>query len=421
MSRAFDGVAVRAGARAAARHLRHVVAGPESAPAPADPNWRRTAARTALCLTTVALFGFSVMLSHLESWEFVLVLAAAQIAPLPLAVRYPLWGWRIGCLALLLTPLIPPRPLAPTGPSSGQHVIGLPWNPVELITLMVAFCVAGARYGRPVLLWTWALTLAVMGLSARWGIETIVMAAATTTAAIVIDGATARQRARRELSTQAELTELERARRAILEERARIARELHDVVAHHMSLLAIQTESAVYRLADLPQPAKDEFRAASRSARTALKEMRQLLDILRGDQPAERRPQPQIRDLPKLVEGARQAGVQVVLSMPDTKLDVPPAAAICAYRIVQESLSNAHRHAHGALVTIAVEHTKSAVRLNVTNTAADQGAHPDTGGQSYGLVGMRERVSLLGGSLSAGPTPEGGFSVSAVLPVDRST
>jgi len=207
----------------------------------------------------------------------------------------------------------------------------------------------------------------------------------------------------------------------VLEERARIARELHDVVAHHMSLVAVRAETAPYRLAGLDDAVRGEFGSLSETAREALSDMRRLLGVLRYDQPAGRSPQPRLSDLPELIETSRKAGVPVRLAAPPA-LEVPSGVGVCAYRIVQESLSNAGRHAPGAAVTVTVDHDVDAVLLRVANGPAEPvdlveiGAGPAPG-PGHGLTGMRERVALLGGSLSAGPSPDGGFVVSALLPI----
>ncbi len=176
-----------------------------------------------------------------------------------------------------------------------------------------------------------------------------------TAATIAVDSIGSRRRAQRALAAQTERAEIEQARRAVLEERTRIARELHDVVAHHMSLIAVRAETAPYRLGDLPEPARAEFSSLSEVAREALTEMRRLLGVLRHDQPAGLAPQPQLADLPALVDAARQAGVSVELSVPAALARCLPALRLCAYRIVQESLSNASQHAPGAAVTVSVE------------------------------------------------------------------
>jgi signal transduction histidine kinase len=140
--------------------------------------------------------------------------------------------------------------------------------------------------------------------------------------------------------------------------------------------------------------------------------------VLRSDQPPERAPQPGLPDLPGLIDTARQAGMAVELSAPPALDRVPPSAGVCAYRIVQEALSNVGRHAAGAPVAVSVHHTAQTITLQVTNgPGVPAGPRANGRGPGHGLVGMRERVELLGGSLSAGPAPDGGFLVSAVLPL----
>jgi signal transduction histidine kinase len=150
--------------------------------------------------------------------------------------------------------------------------------------------------------------------------------------------------------------------------------------------------------------------------------MRRLLGVLRDDRPAALAPQPQLADLPALVDAARRAGVSVELSVPAALGQVPSGIGVCAYRIVQESLSNASQHAPGAPVTVSVDHDSGAVLLRVAN---GPGGPPDPSANEHrpghGLTGMHERVALLGGSLSAGPAPDGGFVVSAVLPLGETS
>jgi signal transduction histidine kinase len=235
-----------------------------------------------------------------------------------------------------------------------------------------------------------------------------------------VDSIGLRLRAQRALAAQTERTEAERARLALLEERARIARELHDVVAHHMSLIAVQAETAPYRLTDLPVTARAEFGSLSAAARAALSDMRQLLGVLRQDEPARLSPQPQLSELPLLVDAARRAGVAVELSVPAALESVPAGVGVCAYRIVQESLSNASQHAPGAAVTVSVGQDSGSVQLRVANgPGGPADRRPDDRPPGQGLTGMRERVALLGGSLSAGPASDGGFVVSAVIPLGR--
>ena len=413
----MPGIPLAAGTREAARAaagqawhgLIQVLTGPEP-----PPVWRwhspqeRRAWYAALGVATLALC--AVNLAGIATWGQ-LLLAVPVVAPLPLAARYPMLAWRIGWFALLLAPLVP---AAWRG--------GWPWGAGQILALLGAFCLAGIRQQRPALWWMWALSLIPWWLWLAAGVPnpngpagaTIIF----TAVAVAVDSIGSRLGAQRALAAQAERTEAERAQRAVLEERARIARELHDVVAHHMSLIAVRAETAPYRLPGLPEAARAEFGSLSEVAREALTEMRRLLGVLRHDQPAALAPQPQLADLPSLVDTARQAGLAVELSVPAALDHVPSGVGVCAYRIVQESLSNASQHAPGAAVTVSVGHDCGAVLLRVANGPGGPAGPPvNEHGPGHGLTGMRERVALLGGSLSAGPSPDGGFVVSAVLPV----
>ncbi len=342
------------------------------------------------------------------------VVALVVVLALPLAVRRPLLAWRIGWLGLLTVPLL--------------HMSwwgGLPWDPVQVLVVLAMLGAAGIRHDRPVMFWLWLLTLVPWWFWIVHDGLSVVTAALGSVAflamAVAVDSVGSRQRAQVALADQAEAAEVERARRAVLEERARIARELHDVVAHHMSLMAIRAESAPHRMGALPDPVRAEFGALSEAAREALADMRRLLGVLHSDQPAARAPQPGLPDLPGLVETARQAGMTVELSTSPASGRVPPSAGVCAYRIIQEALSNAGRHAAGAPVTVSVHQDADTVTLQVTNGPGVQtGSHANGHRPGHGLAGMRERAGLLGGSLSAGPAADGGFEVSAVLPLSGS-
>jgi signal transduction histidine kinase len=400
-------------ARGAWRSLVEVLIGPDP---PGVWRWRspqgRRAAYATLGVVTLVLCAANLV-SGVATPEQ-LVLAVPVVAPLPLAARYPMWAWRIGWLALLLVPLAP-----------AHWWGGWPWGPGQIFALLGAFALAGIRQQRPELWWMWALTLIPWWLWLAADIPdvggpvgaTFVSAAA----AVAVDSIGFWLRAQRALTTQTQRAEKEQARRAVLEERTRIARELHDVVAHHMSLIAVRAETASYRLPGLPESAQAEFGSLSEEAREALAEMRRLLGVLRDDQPPALAPQPQLADLPVLVDTAREAGLSVELSVPVSLRQVPSGIGLCAYRIVQESLANASQHAPGAAVTVSVDHDVASVLLRVANGpgghAGPAGLSPNERGPGYGLTGMRERVALLGGSLSAGPAPGGGFVVSAVLPL----
>ena len=216
-------------------------------------------------------------------------------------------------------------------------------------------------------------------------------------------------------------------RRLVLEERARIARDLHDIVAHHMSLVVVQAETAGYRHPDLTDSARAELDSISNSARAALAETRALLAVLRNeDDEAEHAPQPGLGQLAELVEGARRAGQHVAADVRLDGDDLRPGTSLAAYRIVQESLANAARHAPGAAVRLVVEQDAEALRVAVLNEAAPGGVPTvalDPGGvdvPGHGIIGMRERAVAEGGSLDAAPEADGGFAVRAVLPLEAS-
>jgi signal transduction histidine kinase len=357
------------------------------------------------------------------TWAIVLLILVllAGVAPLPLAAWRPLLGWRIGWLALAGMPW-----LGIWQRESGTVFAGWPWNPVQVAVLVVVFTAAGARYPRGVLWWMWALTLVPWWLQVSQGRPGLAMltvgALVFTAVALAADAFGGRYRARLELAEVSERAETEAARRAVLEERARIARELHDAVAHHLSLIAVRAEAAPYRLDRLADDARTEFAELGGTAREALTEMRRLLGVLRTGETAESAPQPDLGELPGLVDSARDAGLAVELSSRGPLDGLAPAVGMCAYRIVQESLSNAGRHAPGAVISVAVDVKTAIVLLKVRNgppAVARNGAGaraPAVNGHGHGLVGMRERVTLLGGNFSAGPVPGGGFEVAAELP-----
>ncbi len=214
------------------------------------------------------------------------------------------------------------------------------------------------------------------------------------------------------------------ARRAVLEERVRIARELHDVVAHHVSLMGIQAGVAQRLFDSRPDEARDAVAAVQSDSRRVISELQRLLGVLRGptDAPAgdqdDREATPGLRQLPALVDSVRQAGLPVELDVRGFADDLTPGLELSAYRIVQEALTNTLKHAGSARASVQVRCDYRAVEVEVLDDGrGPNGSAPGdpSGGRGRGLVGMRERVSLHGGRLEAGPRPEGGFRVHATL------
>jgi signal transduction histidine kinase len=214
-------------------------------------------------------------------------------------------------------------------------------------------------------------------------------------------------------------------------ERARIARELHDVVAHHISMVAVQAETARLTTPGLPAAGAQRFAEISDTARAGLTEMRRLLGVLREDAEdagatvADRHPQPGLPQLAELIDAAREASgsaARLIVSGPVAEFD--PGVELAAYRIVQEALTNARRHAPGAAIDVELRYDDNALHLRIRDNgpgpvrapAADGQVPPETPGGGHGLLGMRERALAVGGSLRTGAAAGGGFFVAADLP-----
>ncbi|MGW2182167.1 sensor histidine kinase [Streptomyces sp. NPDC001732] len=225
--------------------------------------------------------------------------------------------------------------------------------------------------------------------------------------------------ARTQLVVQEELTAEERARRTLLEERNRIARELHDVVAHHMSVVSIQAQVVPHLVDNPSDELRENVEGIRRNAVDALTELRRVLGVLRSEDPlpqaARHAPQPTLDRLDELIGNARGAGVTVTAGTTGQPRPLSPGVELSVFRIVQEALSNAMRHAPGARVRVEIGHGTSEVTVRVTNTAPDR-AVPPSPGAGHGLLGMRERAAMLGGEIATGPTPDGGYEVAAILP-----
>ena len=222
----------------------------------------------------------------------------------------------------------------------------------------------------------------------------------------------------RELSDALERERVEEARIAAAEERARIARELHDVVAHAMSTIVLEAGAERVNLARQEGSTHDALRSIERTGRQALAEMRRLVGVLRaeGDDP-ELAPQPSLRRLDELVERVRRAGLAVSVDVVGEPVDLPPGVDISAYRIAQEGLTNVLKHAGEATAALVVTYGSDWVEIEVSDDG--RGAPAANGGGGHGLNGLRERVALFGGELDAGPREEGGFRVRARLRVER--
>ena len=239
-------------------------------------------------------------------------------------------------------------------------------------------------------------------------------------AAAYLFGSTVRNRRlyTQELEERAVALERERdeeAKRAVADERLHIAQELHDVVAHSMGVIAVQAGVGAHVIDADPAEAKKSLEAIAHTSRTTLTEIRRMLGVLRSDSEAEYAPAPTLDDVDKLVRDIRAAGVEVeVKSEGDTATELPPGVEFTAYRIVQEALTNVLKHAGKARASVLLRYEPSTLRIEVTDDGRGVNGHASDAG--HGLMGMRERVGVYGGSFEAGPRVGGGFRVAASLP-----
>ena len=394
------------GATATRRIAAMVAVGVTRPPAP-RPRWlvRRRVDLVAVADVIVALICFSATNStlsnhHVANAGMIFLISLALCAPLAARTYLPLTAWCASALALFWVG----GAYSPVGVLAGGvlvyilclYAVAVRCEAWVVVTAAVVTAVGGMFvYGQPP--GTALLTAAVPVL-----------------AGVVIR--TRRGNTER-LAVQERRHEGERA---LLEERQRIARELHDVVAHHMSVIAIQAEAAPYKTPDPPKELVESFAEIRASALSGLNELRRVLGVLRSDAP-DTTPQPGLGDLDGLLESARSAGVTVTAGISGTARPLPDGVDLSAYRIVQEALSNAMRHAPGAAVEVKLHYGEAALAVEIRNEHSPPGARggvPAEGG-GHGIIGMRERATMLGGNLQAGPTEKGEFLVTAALPLDN--
>jgi len=367
-------------------------------------SWVARASAAADVVMALALFGIAVSGPPDPYANPETLLVACQLLPLALVRRQPVGA------ALVMA----------AGNLIGLFAIDY-YPAVSIIALVVVVGVVASRVER-----TTAAQVAAVAdlalLAALWHPafqpQTVAfMLVAVLLALVFGDNLRSRQQAESGLVAAEEQRILEARQRALLEERSRIARELHDVVAHHMSLIAVQSQSAPRRIADLPPEGAADFEEINAAARNALTEMRRVLAVLRDDgSGAERAPQPGVDALPTLIAEARNAGQTVELRITGEPRPLPDALDVSIYRIVQEALTNVRRHAGVTAADVTISYRTDGVRVRVTDDGGgDHAAGEHTG---HGLIGLRERVTLLGGRLSAGNGDRGGFAVDASLPYE---
>ncbi|KJY24490.1 MULTISPECIES: sensor histidine kinase [Streptomyces] len=302
--------------------------------------------------------------------------------------------------------------------------VATPAAPHFGLTLTVALFTVGRRC-RPAAVAAAGLAtvpLAAVGLGGSLipsGLNVLTNAVA---AALVVGAAVAANRWQREVEANRQLL----AERAVAEERRRIARELHDIVAHHITTMQLMAGGARVSLEHDPGAAREALVTLEASGRMALGEMRQLLDVLRAGEEAESAPpapQPGTADLQRIVTESRLAGMDTEFTVHGTVRPLPPTVGLTVFRVVQEALTNARKHAGNANARVRLTYRPQEVSVEVCDDGPGDGpprrtpARPRSGRAGYGLIGMRERVALHGGTLEAAPREDGGFRVAARLPV----
>jgi signal transduction histidine kinase len=321
----------------------------------------------------------------------------AVAVPIAICDRWPMGAWR---LAILLLPQV-----VSTTSALYPGDEGFSYPPALVVMYVLVLYVVARRQERGVLVAIWLISV---------GLLLVIDRGATVGVAVLAAPLLIGYNVRGRKSTAVELAQVSQAQ-AVLEERSRIARELHDVVAHHMSVIAIQAEAVPLQARGDAARLEQGLAEIRTLSLEAISELRQVLGVLRDEQGrTDTAPQPGLDRLEELVANARGAGLRASLERGGS-MRVPPAVGLSAYRIVQESLSNAMRHAPGARVTVRVTRTPAELRVRVSN---GPGVRPGTqAGAGHGLIGMRERVAVLNGTLEAGPSAYG-FKVEARIPLE---
>jgi signal transduction histidine kinase len=299
-----------------------------------------------------------------------------------------------------------------------------PWQPGSFVSHLTVLTVVAIRTRPRTAAWMWVITAAyafvvesVFGY--HFGNNSAPMLVLSALALLAVTIWHIRRSAEQEMTAQQTVTAHERSRRTLLEERTTIARELHDVVAHHMSVVAIQAEAAPYRVENPPPELEKAFATIRENAVAALTELRRVLGVVRAeDYEAPDAPQPTLADLDALLGNVREAGLTVHKVVTGAVRELPQGVELSAYRIVQEALSNALRHAPGASARVEIGYVLGGLGLRIVNGPASQGAPARSAhGAGHGITGMRERVSMLNGEMTTGETDDGGYEVTVFLPV----
>ncbi|MEU6354405.1 histidine kinase [Streptomyces sp. NPDC047072] len=347
-----------------------------------------------------------------------LFVGLAALAPILLTMVRPVMAFWLSLAATLAT-----YPMAFVNSWQQEW----PWLPGSFVCHLVVVTVVAVRTRPRTAAWMWLLTgiygliwQGALGGSHYYRSNTVEMLFASALSLLVVSVWHIRRDAARTVTAEQTVTAHERSRRTLLEERTTIARELHDVVAHHMSVVAIQAEAAPYRVENPPPELEKAFATIRENAVAALTELRRVLGVVRAeDYEAPDAPQPTLADLDALLANVRETtGLGVDKTVTGAVRELPQGVELSAYRIVQEALSNTLRHAPGASAKVEIGYVLGGLGLRIVNDPPPLSALiKPSPGAGHGITGMRERVSMLGGEMTAGSTDEGGYEVAVFLPV----
>jgi signal transduction histidine kinase len=367
----------------------------------------------------LALFGVPSVIGA-PAFEFrfgvralMLLIIAAMVIPVIFRRKYPVQAFAVAAVAGALQLILFPQPVG-----SDLAILLLlytlaAYRPRRVSIAGLAVCLIGAVTAVGV----WAPS--GVGAIDRVLLATVLFSGTALVAWVLGDSMRYRRAYLTSLEDRAARLERERdaqAQIAAAAERARIARELHDVIAHNVSVMVVQADGAGYALRRDPDRAGQALAAISRTGRQALAEMRRLLGVLRSDdQQADLAPQPGLDQLRELLDQAREAGMSVSFTLEGPARPLPEGAELAAYRVVQESLTNTRKHGGlAAAAAVTLRYEPDGLLLQVTDDGLGAAAAAD--GPGHGLAGMRERVEMYGGTVRAGPLPGGGYQVTARLP-----
>ncbi|MFF4540814.1 histidine kinase [Streptomyces aureus] len=300
-----------------------------------------------------------------------------------------------------------------------------PWAPGSFLAHVTVLTVVALRSRPRVAAWMWLLTAAYSLMAETlfgggyYSANSFPLLFVSALALLIVTVRNIRREAEQEVTAHQSETAQERSRRTLLEERTTIARELHDVVAHHMSVVAIQAEAAPYRVENPPPELEQAFVTIRENAVAALTELRRVLGVVRAeDYEAPEAPQPTLADLDGLLANVRDAGLSVDKTVTGAVRELPQGVELSAYRIVQEALSNSLRHAPGASARVEIGYVLGGLGLRIVNGPAPVAVlEKSPHGAGHGITGMRERVTMLDGEMTTGVMDDGGYEVTVFLPV----